>query len=239
MLRAIFWFAYFGLRTLASILLLLQLKIMEVSGKKEEMEAFIQKAARNWARSLVKITGSKIEVEGVENVPSQGAVLFVANHQGNFDIPLILGFVPGAKGFIAKKELEKFPMINIWMKKLHCVFIDRGNLRQSFLTMRAATENLKNGHSMVVFPEGTRGKGNPLAEFKRGSLGIAEKAKVPLVPLTIVDSYKIMEGNTGFKITPAKIKIIIAKPIQPGELAPGQDLNEIVRGIIQRNLSRK
>jgi 1-acyl-sn-glycerol-3-phosphate acyltransferase len=238
LLRAIFWFVFFGLRTLVSILSLLRIYISEALGKTNRIEAIVDKTTRNWARSLVNITGSKVEVEGAEFIPCQGAVLFAANHQGNFDIPLLLGFVPGPKGFVAKIELKNFPLINIWMRKMHCVFIERENLRKSLLTMREAIGILKEGHSMVVFPEGTRSKGKPMAEFKRGSLGIAEKANVPVVPITIVDSYKIMEGNSGFAITPAKVKIIISQPIHPRELKAGQDLSSVVRNIIQGNLSR-
>ena len=237
MIRAIYWFIYFGLRTIVSTLPLLRIRNIENSGdkNKDDIEVIVENTARNWARSLVNITGSKIEVKGAELIP-QGAVLFAANHQGNFDIPLFLGFVPGAKGFIAKIELEKFPIISIWMKKMHCVFIDRGNMRKSLLAMRQAAENLKAGYSMVVFPEGTRGKGKPLAEFKRGSLSIAERANVPVVPVTIIDSFKIMEGNKGFKIKPARVKIIISQPILPEELKKDQDLSDIVRSIIQENL---
>lgn len=238
MIRAVIWFIFFGLCTLVSIFTLLRIYILEALGKTDCIEAIAAKAARNWARSLVNFTGSKVEVVGAELIPSQGAVLFAANHQGNFDIPLLLGFVPGSKGFVAKIELKSFPLINIWMKKIHCVFIERGNLRKSLLTMREVIEILKAGHSMVVFPEGTRSKGKPMGEFKRGSLGIAEKANVPVVPITIVDSYKIMEGNSGIAIKPANVKIIISKPIYPRKLRFGQDLTNTVRNIIQGNLSR-
>jgi 1-acyl-sn-glycerol-3-phosphate acyltransferase len=238
LIRTLIWFIFFGLRTLVSICALLRIYILEALGKTEGIEAIVDKTARNWARFLVNITGSKVEVIGAEFIPPQGAVLFAANHQGNFDIPLLLGFIPRSKGFIAKIELKNFPLINIWMRKMHSVFIERGNLRKSLLTMREATEILKEGHSMVVFPEGTRGKGKPMAEFKRGSLSIAEKANVPIVPITIVDSYKIMEGNKGFAIKPAKVKIIISQPIYPRELKTGQDLSNVVRNIIQGNLSR-
>ncbi|MHB8124846.1 MAG: lysophospholipid acyltransferase family protein [Desulfitobacteriaceae bacterium] len=237
MIRAFIWFVFFGIRTLVSMYSLLLIYILEALGKKDGIEAIVDKTTRSWARSLVLITGSKVEVEGAEFVPLQGPVLFVANHQGNFDIPLMLGFVPGSKGFIAKIELEKFPIISTWMRKMHCVFLDRGNMRKSLLTMREATNILKEGHSLVVFPEGTRGKGKPMREFKRGSLGIAEKAKVPIIPVTIIDSYKIMEGNAGLKIKPAKVKIHISKPIQPGELEADQDLTNVVRLIIQEKLT--
>lgn len=236
MIRAIFWFIYFGMRTLVTTFPLLLVYLMEVTGKQDGVEALVAITARNWAKSLVNITGSQVEVVGAELVPLKGAVLFAVNHQGNFDIPLMLGFVPGAKGFIAKIEMKRFPIISIWMRKMHCVFLDRSHLRKSLFTMREATEILTEGHSLVVFPEGTRSKGKPMAEFKRGSLRIAEKSKVPIVPVTIIGSYKIMEGNVGFKITPAKVKIIISKPIHPGELQAGQEIVNMVRETIQEKL---
>ena len=228
-MRTLFFVIYTILHTVYTLYHLLIVYILGAMGMKDEQEARIASTARNWGKALVLVSGSKIEVEGADLVPRDRAVLFVSNHQSYFDIPLLLGFIPGAKGFIAKIELAKIPIVNIWMKKMHSLLLDRENLRKSLLTMRQAIEILKDGHSLVIFPEGTRSKGGPVAAFKRGSLSIAEKAKVPVVPVSISGTYKILEGNKGFKIRPAIVKVHISEPIYPWELPAGADLAAIVR----------
>jgi len=239
MLRTIMFFSYLVLHTIYTGYHLIIVYILGALGMKEEQEARISSTARNWARALIRVSGSKVEVVGAELVPAEGAVLFVSNHQSNFDIALMLGFVPRPKGFIAKIELKKIPIVSTWMTKMHSLFLDRQNMRKSVLTMRAAIELLKAGHCLVLFPEGTRSKGGSMAQFKRGGLNIAEKAKVPVVPVTIVDSFKIMEGNQGLKITPAQVKVFISEPIYPSTLPPGEDLSDNVYGIIHSHLSKK
>lgn len=239
MLRTILFCIYLFLHTLYTVYHLIIVYILGALGMKEEQEARIASTARNWAKALVKVSGSKVEVFGAERVPTEGPVLFVSNHQSYFDILLLLGFVPKAKGFIAKVELQKIPIVSIWMTKMHSLFLDRKNLRKSLLTMRQAIDILKSGHSLVIFPEGTRSKSSNMAQFKRGSLSIAEKANVPVVPVTIVDSYKILEGNERFRVRPTHVKIYISEPIYPSNLQPGEELSDRARNIIQSHLSAK
>ncbi len=228
-MRTILFVIYTVLHTVYTLYHLLIVYILGLMGMKEEQEARITGTARNWGKALVLVSGSKVQLEGADLVPRDRAVLYVSNHQSYFDIPLLLGFVPGDKGFIAKIELARIPIVSTWMKKMHSLFLDRENLRKSLLTMREAIDILKGGHSLVIFPEGTRSKGGPVAPFKRGSLSIADKAKVPVVPVSISGTYKILEANKGFKIRPAVVKVHISEPIYPWELQPGADLAEMVR----------
>lgn len=232
MIRTVIWYIFVVLRTLATGFSYIVVYILEKMGKTDAVEARTAATARNWARDAIMFSGSKVLVQGAENVPPDRAVLFVANHQSYMDIAVLLGFVPGAKGFIAKIGLAKIPLVSRWMVRMHSLFLDRQNLRKSLLTMREAIEVLKSGHSLVIFPEGTRSKCDAMGEFKRGSLSIAEKANVPLVPVAIKGSYKILEGNKGWRVRPAQVGVVIDKPIHPGELAAGQDLATIVRNII-------
>jgi 1-acyl-sn-glycerol-3-phosphate acyltransferase len=223
MLRTIFWLTFFALRTLATLYHLLIANILGALNMKEEQEARVATTARKWARDLVKAAGAKVVVHGSENVPTDRPVLFVGNHQSDFDIPIYLGYIPQPKGFIAKIELTKIPIVSTWMKKMHCLFLDRKNLRQSVLVMRQAVEFLKSGYSLVIFPE--------------GSLSIAQKANVPIVPITIVGSYKLLEVNKGFTITPAEVEVHISEPIYPALIAADQDLTELVSNTIKAKLS--
>jgi 1-acyl-sn-glycerol-3-phosphate acyltransferase len=206
-------------------------------GKVVERDACAQAIARKWAQSGLAINGSSINVVGIENVPRSGGVLFVANHQSNFDIPVMIGHVPRDKGFIAKLELSKVPAFSRWMKYIGCIFIDRKDPRQSLTAINNAAEQLKAGHSIVIFPEGTRSADGTVGPFKAGGLRLAIKAGVPIIPVTISGSKNIMPKGTSI-IKSATVKVVIAPPLQPHEFK-GMDSNQIsgkVRNIIISNL---
>ena len=150
------------------------------------------------------LAGVRVEVRGLEKIPNRN-VLYVGNHQSIVDIPVMLGYIPGIKSFIAKKETAKIPIISWWMKEINCVFLDRQNIRQGMKDMAKAKEFLQTGNSMVIYPEGTRSKGDEMGEFKKGSLKIAVQGGVPIVPVAISDSYLAYEKDK--VIRKAKIKM--------------------------------
>lgn len=236
MFRTIFWFVYFWLYLLKILPEYFRVNSLLKKGKIKERDMLVDSVAAKWARDLLKLAGARVNVTGVENVPADRAVLFVSNHQGNFDIPILLGYIDKPKAFIAKIEMLKLPLIRTWMRQMNCVFMDRQDMRQSLKVMNEATEYLKQGYSMVIFPEGTRSKGETMGEFKAGSLRIAMKANVPIVPVTIKGSYKLMEQN-GFVIKPADVEIVISEPIETAGLTKEQanGLNEKVYSIIAGN----
>ncbi|MEA4826022.1 MAG: lysophospholipid acyltransferase family protein, partial [Clostridium sp.] len=137
----------------------------------------------------------------------------------------------------AKKEMAKIPLISRWMRNIRCVFIDRKNVRESLKAINEGANNLKNGYSMVIFPEGTRSKSHNIGEFKKGSLKMATKAKVPIVPITIDGSYKIFEEHNGW-LRKGEIKLTIEKPIYLEKLSQEEqkNLSEIVKAEIVKNL---
>ncbi|WP_341875657.1 lysophospholipid acyltransferase family protein [Defluviitalea saccharophila] len=226
MFRTIVWFIYFWLYQIIALFFLIKIYFLKKFSTPDQTNAYIHKVTHNWAKAMVRATGSKIHVKGLENVPSHGPVLFVSNHQGNFDIPILMGFIDKPKGFIAKIELSKLPLVHTWMKLIQCVFMDRKDLRQSLKAMDQGIQILKSGQSMVIFPEGTRSKGGPMGEFKKGSLRLAQKTNVPIVPIAISGSYKIMEER-GFRITPAEVDVRIGKPILLQELPQDMAKNAI------------
>ena len=162
------------------------------AGKNKEKVELIDKFILKCTKKLVKISGADVTVTGTENVPLDEPVLYVGNHQGNMDIPLLYSTAPQTMAFVAKKEMEKIPLLGYWMKERGCVFIDRDNARSSLKAINEAIENLKSGHSMAVFPEGTRSKGPQVGDFKAGSLRIAIKSGVKVIPVSIKDSYKLI-----------------------------------------------
>lgn len=206
---------------------------------REEAEAYVAEIATNWSKFILNIAGLNLTVVGKENIPNEPC-LFVGNHQSNFDIPVILSNMNRTTGAVAKKEMLKIPIMSYWMKQIHCVFMDRENPREALKAIAEGVENLKNGSSMLIFPEGTRSKSNNMGEFKKGSMRLAIKAGVPIVPVTLYDTYKAMEGNNG-KIKKANAKLIIDKPIYLDGMSKEEKANisEVVQNIIQCNLNKE
>lgn len=236
-MRTIVWIIYFVFSLICTIPSLLKAKRYDNKNKISERDVIVDKVARKWAKGLVNITGSKVEVKGQENIPKSQAVLFVSNHQGNFDIPILLGFIDKQKAFISKAEVKKIPIIKPWMELMHCVFMDRKNMRQSAKAIIQGVKNLKSGYSLVIFPEGTRSKDGSLGTFKPGSLKLATKAKIPIIPITINGTKNIMEKRS-FVIKPSDVEIIISPPITAEEYSnkDTKQIAEEVRNIIAKNL---
>lgn len=239
MFRALVFFTYFWLYLFYSIPTLNKVKSLHKQNRQEESERIANEIASKWSRVLVKISGTKVILEGEENIPRNEPVLFVSNHQSNFDIPIFIGYINKPKGFIAKKEIEKLPIVREWMEYLKCVYIDRNDVRQSLKAINQGAENLKAGFSMVVFPEGTRSEDGTMADFKPGSLKLAIKANVPIVPITINGAYKIMKKGH-ITISPAQVNITIHSPILPERFQEldTKTLNDLVIDTISKSLDK-
>jgi 1-acyl-sn-glycerol-3-phosphate acyltransferase len=197
------------------------------AGKNKEKLELIDRFILKCTKKLVKISGADVTVTGTENVPSDEPVLYVSNHQGNMDIPLLYSTAPQTMAFVAKKEMEKIPLLGYWMKERGCVFIDRENARISLKAINEAIQNLKLGHSMAVFPEGTRSKSSQVGDFKAGSLRIAIKSGVKVIPVSIKDSYKLIEKKG--KNTPAKVSVHYSEPIDSKNF---KDTNELAAEVL-------
>ena len=167
---------------------------------------------------ILFLSGIKKKVIGVERVPKDRSVLFIINHRGFFDIILAFYTVPILSGFVSKKEIAKVPGLRIWMRLIRCVFLDRENPREGIKAILKGIENIKNGTSMFISPEGTRNSGEGLLEFKPGSLKMAEKTGCPIVPVAITNANKVFEDHLPW-IKPAEMTIEYGEPIYIQELS--------------------
>jgi len=239
MLRTIIWFIYFWCYLIIILPNLIRVRALHRAQKIEQRDREADRIVKKWGRSMVNLSGSKVIVTGEEHVPPQGGVVFISNHQGNFDIPILLGFIDKPKAFIAKKELKKLPLISSWMYYMNCVFMDRSSARAGLKAIQEGVAFLKQGYSQIIFPEGTRSRGEQLGEFKPGSFKLATKAGVPIVPVTIKGSYKIMEANGGL-IKPAVVEMFISEPVPTAGLSKveTEQLPEKVRNIITLQLQK-
>lgn len=172
-----------------------------------------------WAfRVILRIAGVEITVIGEENVPDE-PVLFIGNHRSYFDILLTYSRCKRLTGYVAKKEMESYPLLRDWMRRLYCLFLDRSSPREGLKTILQAIEYVKNGISICIFPEGTRNDGEELTmlPFKDGSLKIAEKTGCPIIPISMNNTHSIFEAQVP-RIKKTHVIIEYGKPIYPGEL---------------------
>jgi 1-acyl-sn-glycerol-3-phosphate acyltransferase len=165
--------------------------------------------AKAWSSMLIRMSNSKLVVEGEQNIPLQDGMLFVVNHQGSLDGFVLLAASPVPISAVGKIESKKIPFMNVWYKNMDVIMFDRGSVKDSLAMVKKLTERLSMGHNMVIFPEGTRSYGNMMGEFKAGSLKAAINAKVPVVPVALIDSYKALDDPKAKKV------IIKARYLQP------------------------
>lgn len=232
----------FYTKALGSLVLLIpkltKAKKMAENFGESARDEYTYKVVQQWSSKRVKDTGAKIFIHGRENIPESGNAVFIGNHQSNFDFALLLAELDIPVGFIAKVELMKIPLIRDWMKLIHCLFMDRGDMKQQLKTILEGINLLKNGYNLIVFPEGTRSKDGKVAEFKAGTFKLATKSKVPIVPFTIQGAADVLENNRYYRIAPAEVHLYIHKAIDMTTLdkdALGK-IHEKVQSIVEEPL---
>lgn len=200
--------------------------------------AVSQKIVACALKIIIFLAGVKLEVEGVENIPADKAVLYVANHRGYFDIITTYATVPTLTGYISKDDIKKIPCVSNWMKRLNCLFLERENVRQGMEVILKAIENVKNGYSIFVMPEGTRNHTEEVGPFKNATFKIAQKTGCPVVPVAIMGSDDIFE-NCSPKVKAGTIKLKYGKPVYLEDIPkekrkqPGEIFREIVVGMLE------
>lgn len=191
-------------------------------------------------RLLLFFSGTELIVEGAEYIPADRAVLFVGNHRSYFDIVTTYTVMKRKTGYIAKKEMEKIPLLRQWMENIGCLFLNRKDVREGLKTILLAIADIKAGTSLVIYPEGTRNRnadGLSLLEFKEGSLKIAEKAKCSVIPIAEFGSACIFEKHMPL-IRKAKVIVRFGEPISLAALSeedrkkPAHYLEERIRAML-------
>lgn len=169
-------------------------------------------------RMCLWIAGTKVTTIGLERVPQDTPVLYIGNHRSYFDILLTYVHVSRPTGYISKLEMDRWPILNLWMRRLHCLFLDRNDLRQGLKVILTSIEKVKSGISICVFPEGTRcSEPDAFLPFHNGSFRIAEKANCPIVPICINNANAIFEDQYP-RIKPVHVIIEYGEPIYLDQL---------------------
>ena len=158
--------------------------------------------------------GGNVEIKayGVENIPSEGSFMFFPNHQGLYDVLSLVDVCPKPFSVVAKKEVENVPFLKQVFKCMKAYMMDRNDIRQSLQVIVNVTNEVKNGRNYLIFPEGTRSKmGNEMLEFKGGSFKAATKAKCPIVPVALIDSYKAFDTGSAKMLN---VQVHFLKPME-------------------------
>jgi len=167
-----------------------------------------------WAKTILYLAGIKVEVSGEENLNFSGPKVLVCNHQGNFDIPILMATLPTNFRFLAKIELFKIPIFGWHLKNRTDVPIDRKNPLLASKTIMNLSRDLKDNYPILIFPEGTRSPDGKVASFKKGSVMLALETKAQIVPIGISGSYNIQKKGS-LLVNPTVVKVKIGKPINP------------------------
>ena len=201
-----------------------------------EKDMYVLSEIKGVFQRVMSAAGVTYEVEGLENIPEDEAVLYVGNHRSFFDIVIGYSLVKGPTGFISKDDLLKVPLLPRWMELLHCQFMDRSNLKQNLKVIINAIKLVKTGTSIWIYPEGTRSKGEDEKEvlpFKEGSFKIAEKSGCKVIPIAMLHTRDILEAHFPW-IRPVHVRVKIGKPVLLSELPETErkQAGVYVRGLI-------
>ncbi|MDR1017865.1 MAG: 1-acyl-sn-glycerol-3-phosphate acyltransferase [Lachnospiraceae bacterium] len=191
-------------------------------------------------RLLTTLSGVKLTVIGEENIPDE-PVLFIGNHRSFFDILISYPRVKRITSYIAKKEIGKAPILGIWMKRLHCQFLDRKDPRQGLQVILNAINDIKSGISVCIYPEGTRNKGEELSllPFQKGSFKIGTKSKCAIIPMSVNNTANIFENHFP-AIKSTHVILEYGKPIYIDELdsEDAKHIDKYVHNIIQETINK-
>lgn len=188
------------------------------SGKRKDYDqvkayAFVKKVTKA-ANRAGRVT---IESHGLENIPNENGFIFFPNHQGLFDVLVFLESCPVPFAFVVKKEASQIILLKQVIAALRSIVIDREDIKQSLEVINKMAEEVKNGRNFLIFAEGTRSKmGNALLPFKGGTFKSAVKAKCPIVPCALIDSFKPFDEKSIARVT---VKLIYLPPIYYEEYA--------------------
>ena len=175
--------------------------------------------ARLWSRMILGTSSCPLKVEGLENVDLDNPYIYASNHQSALDIPVLYVGLPVQFRIMAKKELFRYPFMGWHLKRSGQIPIERENARSSLRSLIRASETVRSGTPLFVFPEGGRTPDGTIKPFLSGAFYVAIKAGVPIVPMAIVGAYEAIPMNS-FVIRPFPLRLIVGKPIPTDGLNP-------------------
>ena len=192
--------------------------------------------AHIWAKSIMTVSGVKVNISGFENINPEMSYIYMCNHQSNFDILVLLAFLPVQFRWLAKAELFKIPIFGHGMRCAGYISIDRSNQASAFQSISEAARKIKNGVSVMIFPEGTRSQDGKIKSFKKGGFVLAVDSGVPVVPIVLKGTHAIMpKGN--LRISPGPVEMEIQKPIATSDYSreSKENLMDLVKTVMHEH----
>ena len=209
MIRSFFFNIFLVIHTIIFCLWGFMLSLFDDGGKK--LHFF---GAMPWARVILWISGVKGSVSGLDNLQTGKPYIFMSNHQSYFDIFVLLANIPVAFKFIMKQELMKIFLLGPIMRRAGYIGLERKDPRKAVKSMNRAAEKIRNGASVLIFPEGTRSPDGRLQTFKKGGFHLAVKSGCDIVPVYIQGTHRIVPKGS-FRINnKGMYKLYIGSPIQ-------------------------
>lgn len=193
---------------------------------KDKADYFYRRVVKFVFDTIVFISGLEIDIINRINIDKLPCMI-IANHRSLFDVMILYHYIDFPCAFIAKDELSRIPLLNLWMNNINCLFLKRDDIRQQFTVMLKGIENIKNGFSYVIFPEGTRNKNEndaDLLDFKDGSFILTKKTNCYVYPIALSNTMSIIERHFP-KIYKTRIKLIFGKPQRYEDLTTDQQNN--------------
>jgi 1-acyl-sn-glycerol-3-phosphate acyltransferase len=199
----------------------------------------VHKVARIWARGILFVSRIKVTVNGLANIDPTQSYVYMSNHQSNFDIPVLLAYLPVQFRWLAKAELFKIPIFGRAMRGAGYVKIDRFNQEAAFESLNEAARKMKNGVSIMIFPEGTRSRDGNIRSFKKGGFIMALDAAVPIVPVVLKGTWTIMDKSS-LRINTGEVSLNIETPIATTDYTRENkdDLIKSVRAVISEGFEK-
>ena len=195
----------------------------------------VHRIARIWGRGVLLVSRVRVSVKGLSQINPARSYIYMSNHQSNFDIPVLLAHLPVQFRWLAKAELFKIPIFSRAMRGAGYVRIDRFNRESAIQSIKEAAAKMKDGVSVMIFPEGTRSHDGSIRPFKKGGFVMAVDTGVPIVPVILQGTLPIMDKNS-WRINAGEVSLQIEKPIDTtGYTRETKDeLIETVRSVICR-----
>ncbi|MCX7737643.1 MAG: 1-acyl-sn-glycerol-3-phosphate acyltransferase [Candidatus Kapabacteria bacterium] len=195
--------------------------------------------SRKWSRRLLKFSGVKLNIIGLDNVNTNQTYIFISNHSSLFDIPVLFLSIPVNARIIYKKELEKIPVFGYMLKKSPLIPVQREDPRKAFESIQQSIDSIKEDVSVIIFPEGTRSRSGELGEFRRGAFNLATRSGKLIIPITIIGTNRIIPKGK-LSISTGEVTVIFSPPIKPPQNPTAKEEKEMMkltRNIIAMNLS--
>ncbi|MDJ0819109.1 MAG: lysophospholipid acyltransferase family protein [Desulfobacterales bacterium] len=196
--------------------------------------------ARIWARGILYVSRIRVKVNGLNQIDPSQSYVYMSNHQSNFDIPVLLAHLPVQFRWLAKAELFKIPLFGRAMQGAGYVKIDRFNQESAFQSIKEAATKMKDGVSVMIFPEGTRSLDGRIRPFKKGGFIMAVDAGVPIVPIVLQGTWSIMEKSS-LQINTGDVVMNLEKPIATTNYSRQNkdELIEAVRRVICERFEKR